>query len=202
MRLDRFGFPWGEARLYGDAFVEALGPARDPAAAPRPGDADVARGIQDAVEALRPGGGARACSRATGARTLALAGGLFLNCAMNGRLARELSAEVRPFPVAGDAGAAWGAAALVHRRLTGRRAEALTTLRLGTDLDDAERALRPRRRTPPRRSPSRGSPRRSRGASRRARWSASRAGAPSSGRGRSAVAACSRARTTPRRATG
>jgi len=136
VRLDRFGFPWGEARLYGDAFVEALGPARDPAAAPRPGDADVARGIQDAVEGFALAAAAGVLT-ATGARTLALAGGLFLNCAMNGRLARELPTEVRPFPVAGDAGAAWGAAALVHRRLTGRRAEALTTLRLGTDLGDA-----------------------------------------------------------------
>lgn len=128
--LARFGFPWGEARLFGDAFVEALGPPRPPDAPLRPGDADLARGAQDAVEAFALGA-ARSALAATGAGVVGLAGGLFLNCRMNGRLARELPAAVHPFPVAGDAGAAVGAAAWAHVRATGRPAAPLTTLRLG-----------------------------------------------------------------------
>jgi carbamoyltransferase len=132
LRVDvaKFGYPWGEARLYGDAFVEALGPARRADEPLRPGDADVARGIQDALEAFALDA-SRRLLRETGARRLALAGGTFLNCAATGVLLRALDAEVIPFPVAGDAGAAWGAAADVHRRATGRAADPLGSLRLG-----------------------------------------------------------------------
>jgi len=134
---DAFGFPWGEARLYGDAFLETLGPPRSAEAEPRPGDADVALGIQEAVEAFALDA-SRRLLRTTGARDLGLAGGLFLNCAMNGHLLRALDVPVHPFPVAGDAGAAWGAAAEVHRLETGTLAEPLGTLRLGHGLTDAE----------------------------------------------------------------
>ena len=142
--LDAFGFPWGEARLYGDAFERALGrPARRPdrSGSPvedlRPGDADVARGIQDAVEEFALAA-ARSALAESGAGWIGLAGGLFLNCAMNGRLAREMGVPVFPFPVAGDSGAAWGAAALVHRALSGRPAEPLDSLRLGSEVLDAD----------------------------------------------------------------
>ena len=50
VRERAFGFPWGEARLFGNEFVETLGPARRPEQALRDGDADVARGMQDAIE--------------------------------------------------------------------------------------------------------------------------------------------------------
>jgi carbamoyltransferase len=137
--VKRFGFPYGRRRLYGDAFVEALGPARDPDEDLRDGDADVARGIQDGVEEVVLDM-ARGVLARTGAMRLATAGGLFLNCAVNGRLLRALEAPVHPFPVAGDAGAAWGAAARAHERTTGRPAAPLATLFLGHDLDDAEAA--------------------------------------------------------------
>lgn len=137
--LDRFGFPWGEARLWGDAFLAALGPPRPPEADLRPGDADAARGIQDAVEAFALSAARRTLAR-TGASALGLAGGLFLNCALNGRLARELDVPVLPFPVAGDAGAALGAAAVVHREAAGRPVEPLTTLRLGRAIGADEAA--------------------------------------------------------------
>jgi carbamoyltransferase len=135
LRVDTgsFGYPWGEARLFGDAFLDRLGPARSPDAPLRPGDADVARGVQDAVEDVFFAA-ARLALEQTGAGQLAVAGGIFLNCALNGHLHRALDARILPFPVAGDAGAAWGAAAWVHRRLTGRAAAPLSTLRLGTDL--------------------------------------------------------------------
>jgi carbamoyltransferase len=137
--LARLGFPWGEARLFGDAFLQALGPPRGPDEPLRPGDADAARGMQDAVEEVVLAA-ARGLLRDTRATALALAGGLFLNCSMNGRLHRELDVGVRPFPVAGDAGAAWGAAALAHLRRTGRPAEPLSTLRLGTEIGDGDAA--------------------------------------------------------------
>lgn len=136
VRLDAFGYPWGEARLYGAGLLAALGPPRDPGEALRPGDADAARGLQDAVFDV-----ARAALEAglarTGAREVGLAGGLFLNCALNGALARALPVPVRPFPVAGDAGAAWGAAAEVSRRL-GAPPAPLRTLALGRAIGAAE----------------------------------------------------------------
>jgi carbamoyltransferase len=133
----RLGYPFGEARLFGPAFLAALGPPRAPDEPLRPGDADVARGAQDALEAALLDAARRALSLSRAA-ALAVAGGVFLNCALNGRLLRELGVPVRPFPVSGDAGAAWGAAALVHERRTGRPPAPLATLRLGHALGDAE----------------------------------------------------------------
>lgn len=135
----KFDFPWGRTRLYGEAFLRELGPARRDGEPLRAGDADAARGIQDAVEAFALAAARRVLAE-TGAGALGLAGGLFLNCAMNGRLARETPVPVHPFPVAGDAGAALGAAALVHRRATGMPAAPLSTLRLGTDVTAADAA--------------------------------------------------------------
>lgn len=139
VRQDAFGFPWGHARLYGDAFVEALGAARNPDEALRPHDADVAAGIQRAIEQtfLHVAGNLLSSS---GASSLAVAGGLFLNCALNGVLQRTLPAGVHPFPVAGDAGAAWGAAAHVHAQATGQLAAPLKSLRLGAAIADADAA--------------------------------------------------------------
>jgi len=139
VRVDvrKFGFPWGEARLYGNAFLDALGPAREKDEALREGDAHVARGIQDAVEAFALQA-ARRCLDTTHTAHITLAGGLFLNCSMNGRLTRDLDADVYPFPVAGDAGAAWGAAAATARKLGETRIEPLGTLQLGTPIDQDE----------------------------------------------------------------
>lgn len=133
----KFGFPWGQSRLYGDAFLAELGPPRGPDEPLRDHDAHAARGIQDAVEAWALFAAREALSR-TGASALSLSGGLFLNCAANGALHRALNVPVLPFPVAGDAGAAVGAAAWVHRRLTGEPALPLSTLRLAHDIDDRE----------------------------------------------------------------
>jgi carbamoyltransferase len=59
-------------------------------------------------------GMARRLRERTGASHLGLAGGLFLNCILNGRLAREAGFDsLYVFPAAGDAGAAAGAAAWV-----------------------------------------------------------------------------------------
>jgi carbamoyltransferase len=140
--LSRFGYPHGEARLYGDAFLREVGSPRSPEEGLRPSDADLARGIQDAVEDVASHA-ARDALAATSERALGLAGGLFLNCSMNGRLLRELPVRVVPFPVAGDAGAAWGAAAWVHHERTGEPAAPLESLFLGREIstEEAEAAL-------------------------------------------------------------
>ncbi|MDJ0973626.1 MAG: carbamoyltransferase C-terminal domain-containing protein [Planctomycetota bacterium] len=144
VRTSAFGFPWGEARLYGDAFLETLGPPRAVDEPIRDGDADVALGIQHAVEAFALEVAAGLADTPWWSKSLGLAGGLFLNCAMNGRLAREENAPlVLPFPVAGDAGAAWGAAVHVFQDHGFDQAERLETLCLGTLIraDDAKQAL-------------------------------------------------------------
>lgn len=108
-------------RAYGDELVQLLGPARE---SQRPWDldggedrrfADVAasaqRALEEAVLAL-----GRAAHERTGARHLALAGGVALNCSANARLLAEGPFE-RVFvqPAAGDAGGALGAALLGAR---------------------------------------------------------------------------------------
>ena len=135
--LDRLDFPVGRRRLYGKRLLDDLGPARGPGEALVQRHRDAARGIQDAVEDVFSQAAEGVLAEA-GCRALGLAGGLFLNCALNGRLHEVLGGDVHPFPVAGDAGAAWGAAAHAHRQHTGRGAERLTTLRLGHDIRDAE----------------------------------------------------------------
>ena len=65
----------------------------------------------------------------TGSHHLCLAGGVALNSVANGRIAREGPfRELFVQPAAGDAGAALGAAALAHRRLAGREADAIAPL--------------------------------------------------------------------------
>ena len=60
--------------------------------------------------------------RTTGARRLAMAGGVALNCAANGVLAARLGLDaVFAFPAAGDDGIAIGAACYGHAHLLGRR---------------------------------------------------------------------------------
>lgn len=60
--------------------------------------------------------------RLTGARRLALAGGVALNCLANSRIASELGFDsVFAFPAAGDDGIAIGAACYGHTEILGRR---------------------------------------------------------------------------------
>ncbi|WP_210491864.1 carbamoyltransferase C-terminal domain-containing protein [Patulibacter sp. SYSU D01012] len=74
----------------------------------------------------------------TGARTLAMAGGVALNCVANSRLHRETPFErIWVQPAAGDSGTALGAALYVAREL-GDRPGPFTTPDLGCGFDDAE----------------------------------------------------------------
>jgi carbamoyltransferase len=99
--------------FYGPALERVLGPARRPGEPVDERHADIAASLQarleEAMLAL-----AAAARRLTGARDLCLAGGVALNCAMNGRL-RAAAPFDRTFagPAPHDAGCAMGAALAV-----------------------------------------------------------------------------------------
>jgi carbamoyltransferase len=82
----------------------------------------------------------------TGSPNLCLAGGVALNCAMNGRLLRESPFEnIYIQPAAGDDGIAIGAAYQLHHQFTGQpRDFVMRDARLGPEFDGAsvEAALR------------------------------------------------------------
>ncbi|MEM8884890.1 MAG: carbamoyltransferase C-terminal domain-containing protein [Planctomycetota bacterium] len=105
--LPPLDFTRGRTRMAGPAFEAAFGPPRGRDEPIEQRHKDVARAAQrfleESILALLPP-----------PRTphLALAGGIFLNCVLNGRLVREAGYEsLFVFPAAGDAGAAAGAVA-------------------------------------------------------------------------------------------
>ncbi|MHC4970977.1 MAG: carbamoyltransferase family protein [Planctomycetota bacterium] len=120
--LDAFAYPWGHTRMGGAPFAARFGPPRAPEGPIETRDEDLAYAAQAVLEDTVLGV-ARRLREQTGASHLGLAGGLFLNCVLNGRLAREAGFDsLFIFPAAGDAGAAAGAAAWVagmERRLLG-----------------------------------------------------------------------------------
>ncbi|MFE2141815.1 carbamoyltransferase [Streptomyces sp. NPDC059456] len=80
-------------------------------------------------------------ARTTGLRRLCLAGGTFLNCVANGRLAAlGIFDEIFVQPAASDAGTALGAAALSAIRRGGPAQLHCPSMALGTDHDDGELA--------------------------------------------------------------
>lgn len=133
-----FAFQFGEATRYGRNMVERLGPPRLPSAPLEDRHRHAARGIQTAVERWAEDALRHECAQRPSAGNVGVAGGLFLNCALVGVLQRALQVPIHPFPVAGDAGAAWGAAAHVYEQLAGTRAAPLGSLRLGTEIGSAE----------------------------------------------------------------
>jgi carbamoyltransferase len=115
-----FRYQLGNDVKYSDRLVELLGPPRAPESAIEPRHQDIAASLQERIEeeALRL---AAHLHRRAPSRNLCLAGGVALNCVMNGRLLRESGfREVFVCPAAGDAGSALGAALEVHRRVAGR----------------------------------------------------------------------------------
>ncbi len=102
------------------AFLERV-PARRPGDPFLPEHKDLAATAQDLLE-RGVAQMARALHRKSGLRALCLAGGVALNCSMNGRLA-SLDFVDRLFinPASHDAGTALGAALWVYRDKTGRR---------------------------------------------------------------------------------
>jgi len=123
--LSYFAFRRSPTRSFTAKLERLLGPARPPHVLLDLGTAegrrfaDVARSLQlvteEALLAM-----ARCALARTGARNLCLAGGVALNSAANGRLARELDVDaLYVHPAAGDAGGAVGAALYASHVLCG-----------------------------------------------------------------------------------
>jgi carbamoyltransferase len=131
--LDAFAYPWGHTRMGGAPFAARFGPPRTPEGPIEARDEDLAHAAQGVLEDVVLGVAQRLREQ-TGASHLGLAGGLFLNCVLNGRLAREAGFDsLFVFPAAGDAGAAAGAAAWV----AGMERRPLRHAYLGDPCDDA-----------------------------------------------------------------
>ncbi len=83
---------------------------------------------------------ARALAKRTGLKHLCMAGGVALNCAMNGRLLREGPFEsIFVQPASGDDGIAIGAALQLHHRFTGApRGEVMRDACIGPAYSNAE----------------------------------------------------------------
>lgn len=105
------------------ALVERLGPPRRPAEPLGDLQRDLAAALQERLEEV----GlhlARLALRLSGSRSLVLAGGVALNCVLNGRIARELDLErLYVQPASSDAGVALGAAAWVWHQVLGHPRE-------------------------------------------------------------------------------
>jgi carbamoyltransferase len=132
-------------RLYvSEAFVRAFGPPRRPGAPLEDRHADVAAGVQAALERAVLHLADLAC-RLTGERRLAVAGGVALNSVANGLLLESRpDLEFFAAPACGDDGAAIGAALLSHHDRPGRPRVPLATpfLGPGPDADAIAAAVR------------------------------------------------------------
>ena len=132
--LRAFAYPYGRTRMGGAPFDKLFGPPRGPGEEITAHHEDLAYAVQDALENVMLDAARRLRER-TGARHLGLAGGIFLNCVLNGRLAREAGFQTTfVFPAAGDAGAAAGAAAWV----AGLERRLVEDAFLGDSFDDAQ----------------------------------------------------------------
>jgi carbamoyltransferase len=140
-RLDLRYFDFGPTadRMYTPALVELLGrPARTAEAPVEPFHEDLAASVQELLEQLLLAK-VRYLHQLTGLDRLCYAGGVALNCRANSVLAeRGPFREIFIQPAAGDAGSAYGAAALAYHRATGRHRPArLADVRLGPTPDIA-----------------------------------------------------------------
>jgi len=118
--------------------TQRFGPARAPGSELEPRHFDIAHSLQHVLEetVLEL---AMWLARTTGAPNLCLAGGVALNCVMNGRLrAAKIFRDVWVQPAAGDAGTALGAALWIDWQHRGRRDYRMDHVYLGPASTDAE----------------------------------------------------------------
>jgi carbamoyltransferase len=124
-RLDMsyFNFVHGQTMTTEKFHLLFGGPPRSPSAPITQRHADLAATIQRVCEELVLGA-VHECHRITRMKNLCMAGGVALNCVVNGRIQREGPFEnVWIQPAAGDAGSAVGAALLVWHQLLGKSRE-------------------------------------------------------------------------------
>ena len=131
--------PGSRCGYFSQKFLRRFGPPRKKGEPIEQRHMDLAasaqRLLEDAVLNL-----ANRLHRDTGLNRLCMAGGVALNCSMNGRLLRESPFdEIFVQPAAGDDGIAIGAAFQLHHRLTGRDREfQMQDARLGPEFSDTQ----------------------------------------------------------------
>jgi carbamoyltransferase len=125
-------------------FIDVFGPRREPESAMEQRHQDIAAALQAVTEEI----GihiANHLQERTGEKNLCLAGGVALNCVMNGRILRESRfTDVFVQPMANDAGTSLGAALYVyHVKLGHPRVAPLRDIYLGPEFasEDFEKAL-------------------------------------------------------------
>jgi carbamoyltransferase len=120
-------------------FLEYFGPKRESGSEILPRHKDLAASVQRRLEEIVINQLERA-QKQTGLKKLALAGGVALNCSLNGALARKkIFDEIFVQPASGDAGATLGACFLSHLRLTGSPpVQAWSGTYLGTSFSNDE----------------------------------------------------------------
>lgn len=151
LKQDLFDFLMPETYPFTSALTDWLGEARKPESEFDPrgpkGDAiadmsrryaDVAASVQRATEEVILHV-VRCAMRRSGLKNVCMSGGVALNSVANGRIVRELGANLYVHPAAGDAGSAIGAAMhQAHAVLQQPRTGALTTPYLGIRNSDEE----------------------------------------------------------------
>ncbi len=130
--------PGSRCGYFSKKFIDRFGPPRKKGEPIETRHQNIAASVQTVLEesvlAL-----AHSLHKETGLKDLCMAGGVALNCSMNGRLLREGPFE-RIFvqPAAGDDGIAIGAAFQLHHAMTGApRSYVMNSARLGPEFGDA-----------------------------------------------------------------
>lgn len=137
------------AHTYGarftDAFVEIFGPAREAAvSALDRGYPDIAFNVQWRLEQIAIAL-AKNLHKKTGSRKLTLAGGVAMNCVMNGKLAeQDFVDDIFVQPAASDNGASLGAALLMAKEMGVDASFRMTHLYYGLEYsnEEVEKALK------------------------------------------------------------
>jgi len=131
--------PGSRCGYFSDKFLRRFGPPRKKGEPVEQRHMDLAASAQRLVEEIVLNV-AKRLHADTGLNRLCMAGGVALNCAMNGRLLRESPFdEIFVQPAAGDDGIAIGAAFQLHHRLTGAgRDFTMRDARLGPEFTDGE----------------------------------------------------------------
>ena len=141
----QFDYSWinfhraGEIRPFTKKFERAFGPPRKPGEEITQAHKDLARALQNATETALLHL-VKCLKERTGARNLAYAGGVAMNCVAAGRIARELGFEnmyIPPCP--DDGGVQLGAAMWTHCMVKGRgRGPEIATAAYGAGFTQAE----------------------------------------------------------------
>lgn len=142
LNLDSFEFQNQRDVWVSQAFIERFGPRRPKDAPMETRHYDIAAALQERVELIGLNA-VRHLTARTGSNRLCMAGGVALNCVLNGRILRETAiTDLFVQPAAGDAGSAIGAALLGYHELQGAGAlrQALDHTYLGPDYSDEEMA--------------------------------------------------------------